>query len=183
MVPGRFNVLSLGGATVVLDYGHNISALSALIDAIGSFPHERRTVVYSAAGDRRDSDMIRQGLMLGDHFARVVLYEDQYTRGRADGDIMRLLRQGLTLGSRAKEVDEHRSGPGSVAAALDALRPGDLLLVQADVIETTLDFVRDYLHSHPALSCPVVETDGLEEAPRPAGTTMHVGTAAIFRAV
>src|SRR5262249_45338289 len=46
MVPGRFNVLSLGGATVILDYGHNVSALSALIEAIGAFPHERRTVVY-----------------------------------------------------------------------------------------------------------------------------------------
>lgn len=169
MAPGRFNILSVGGATVVLDYGHNVSALQALIDAIASFPHERRIVVYSAAGDRRDEDMIRQGQMLGDHFDRVVLYEDQYTRGRADGEIMALLRQGLAKGSRTKAIEDHRGGNRSVQAALEALRPGDLLLVQADVIETTIDFVREYLASHPHLTTPAGEIE--EEtvtAPQPA---------------
>jgi cyanophycin synthetase len=174
MVPGRFNILSVGGATVVLDYGHNVSALQALIDAIASFPHERRTVVYSAAGDRRDSDMIRQGQMLGDHFDRVVLYEDQYTRGRADGEIMSLLRQGLSQAKRAKEIEDHRGGPRSVEAALEALRPGDLLLVQADVIETTIDFVRDYLASHPHLTTPAGETEDETETTRQPAPVMVV---------
>jgi cyanophycin synthetase len=174
MVPGRFNILSVGGATVVLDYGHNVSALQALIDAIASFPHERRTVVYSAAGDRRDADMIRQGQMLGDHFDRVVLYEDQYTRGRADGEIMSLLRQGLSQGKRAKQIEDHRGGPRSVEAALEALRPGDLLLVQADVIETTIDFVREYLASHPHLTTPAGENEEEAEATRPAAPMVMV---------
>ena len=38
-VPGRFNLLEIGGATVIIDYGHNVSALSALIEAIEQFPH------------------------------------------------------------------------------------------------------------------------------------------------
>src|SRR5262249_10151083 len=60
-VPGRFNLLEIGGATVVLDYGHNPSAILALVEALDQFPHERRSIVFSAAGDRRDVDMIRQG--------------------------------------------------------------------------------------------------------------------------
>ncbi|HEV3025909.1 MAG TPA: Mur ligase family protein, partial [Pirellulales bacterium] len=70
-VPGRFNLLEIDGATVIVDYGHNISALAALIEAIEQFPHEKRTIVYSAAGDRRDCDMVRQGKLLGDGFDRV----------------------------------------------------------------------------------------------------------------
>src|SRR5262249_31132759 len=52
--PGRFNLLEVRGATVVLDYGHNSSSLSCLIEVLGQLPHRRRTAVYSAAGDRRD---------------------------------------------------------------------------------------------------------------------------------
>ena len=105
-VPGRFNLLEIGGATVIVDYGHNVSALSALIEAIEQFPHERRTVVYSAAGDRRDCDMVRQGELLGDAFDRVILYEDHYLRGRAEGEIMGLFRQGLADGERVTDVQE-----------------------------------------------------------------------------
>ena len=92
-VPGRFNLLEIGGATVIVDYGHNTSALQALIEAIEQFPHHHRTAVYTAAGDRRDCDMIRQGEMLGDAFDRVILYEDHYVRGREKGEIMGLLRK------------------------------------------------------------------------------------------
>ena len=76
-------MLEIDGATVVVDYGHNPSALLALIEALEQFPHERRMCVYSAAGDRRDCDMVRQGELLGDAFDNVILYEDHYLRGRA----------------------------------------------------------------------------------------------------
>ena len=85
-VPGRFNLLEIDGATVIVDYGHNVSALAALIEALENFPPSRRTVVYSAAGDRRDCDMVRQGELLGHAFDRVILYEDHYLRGRGRRD-------------------------------------------------------------------------------------------------
>ena len=60
-VPGRFNLLEIHGATVIVDYGHNAHALTALVEAIGQFPNRQRTCVYSTAGDRRDCDLLRQG--------------------------------------------------------------------------------------------------------------------------
>jgi len=144
-VPGRFNLLEIDGATVVLDYGHNPSALLALIEALDQFPHERRTAVYSAAGDRRDCDLIRQGEILGDAFDRVILYEDHYRRGRADGEIMALFRRGLAKGSRVAEVLEVRGALKSVETALRGVRPGELLMIQPDEIDETLTFVRRYL--------------------------------------
>jgi len=144
-VPGRFNLLEIGGATVIIDYGHNVSSLSAVIDAIEQFPHERRTVVYSAAGDRRDCDMIRQGELLGDAFDRVILYEDHYPRGRADGEIMGLFRRGLAGAARAREIQEFHGNLKAIESALRNARPGELVVVQADVIDETLDYIRRYL--------------------------------------
>jgi cyanophycin synthetase len=143
--PGRFNVLNVNGATAIFDYGHNPSALLAMIDALGGFPHRRRIAVYSAAGDRRDIDMIRQGEILGAAFDQVLLYEDHYTRGRLPGEIMALFRRGLETGGRAAEIQAIHGWQNAVEAALWAAQPGDLLLVQADQIDETLAFVRERL--------------------------------------
>jgi cyanophycin synthetase len=147
--PGRFNLLEVNGATVIVDYGHNTPALAALIEAIEQFPHKRRTAVYSTAGDRRDCDLVRQGELLGDAFDRVILYEDHYLRGRKEGEIIALFRRGVTAGSRVGEVREVRGWLKAMEAALDSVSPGDLLLVQADVIEETVTFLKGYLAAGP----------------------------------
>lgn len=140
-VPGRFNLLEINGATVVIDYGHNASSLRALIATLSQFPHHRRTVVYSAAGDRRDEDLIRQGELLAEGFDRVILYEDHYLRGRAPGEIMRLFREGASKGGRAKEISEVQGAVKSVETALAMVQPGELLVIQADVVDETVEYV------------------------------------------
>jgi cyanophycin synthetase len=145
--PGRFNLLELHGATVIVDYGHNPASLAALLEVIEQMPHERRLAVYSTAGDRRDCDLIRQGELLGAAFDRVILYEDHYVRGRQQGEIMALFRKGLDGGRRVREVLEVRGAIKALETALRAARPGDLLLLQADEIDETVSFVRHYLAS------------------------------------
>lgn len=147
--PGRFNLLEISGATVIVDYGHNPSAIEAIIDAIDQFPHARRTVVFTAAGDRRDCDIIRQGEQLAEAFDRVILFEDHYTRGRTEGEIMRLIRQGLAVGSRTNDVVEVKGAINAIEAALRTINPGDLLLVQADEVDETIDFIKRYLAADP----------------------------------
>lgn len=146
--PGRFNVLEYDGATVIVDYGHNEAAMLALIDAIGNMPHLRRSIVFTSAGDRRDEDIIRQGEILGNGFDHVVIYEDQCTRGRADGEVVRLMRQGLACGTRCSTIFETRGELAAVEAALKALAPGDVCIVQADQVELTLGFVENYVATH-----------------------------------
>jgi cyanophycin synthetase len=140
-VPGRFNLLEVNGATVIVDYGHNASALASVLDAVAQLPHPRRLAVYSTAGDRRDCDMIRQGELLGDAFDHIILYEDHYLRGRKEGEIMGLFRRGLNSGSRVEEIEEVRGAVKAIEAGLAAVKPGELLLIQADEIDETMQFV------------------------------------------
>jgi cyanophycin synthetase len=111
------------------------------------FPHQRRTCVYTTAGDRRDTDMIRQGEILGNAFDRVILYEDHYLRGRAAGEIIRLIRQGVESGKRTRQIDEIHGADAAVELALGSARPGDLMLIQADTVDETLQFIRRYIES------------------------------------
>jgi cyanophycin synthetase len=143
--PARFNVVKFGGATIVIDYGHNASAIEALLEAFGQMPHERRLIVYTAAGDRRDEDIIRQAQLIADGFDHWVLYEDACTRGRPDGDVIRLMKQGLAGGKRLKRWQETRGEFQAIALTLDQMQPGDLVLVQADQVELAIQFVHDHL--------------------------------------
>ena len=147
--PGRFNVLKIRGCKVIVDYGHNSSALLALIDALRNYSHSHRTVVYSTAGDRRDVDMQRQGQLLGESFDRVILYEDHYLRGRAPGEIIRLFRQGIEsvdmTKRRTKQIEEISGAVKAVERALSTLSSGELLLIQADTVDETVDYLRAYL--------------------------------------
>ena len=144
-VPGRFNVIELRGSTVIVDYGHNAASLRAMMDALDAFPQHRRTAMYSMAGDRRDSDIIHIGELLGDGFDHVILYEAETIRGRRPGEIASLLREGLERGKRAVRIDEIDDPYQAMQYALDNVRPDDILLMQADTIDGTVDFVRQYL--------------------------------------
>lgn len=141
--PGRFNLLAIRGATVILDYGHNVHALSCLFDSLKQLPHRRRTTVFSVAGDRRDDDFVRQGELLGEYFDRILIYEDEdCIRGRQPGEIASLLRQGLAKGRRVREIHEIIGAVHAAEVALDELKPGDLLLLQVDRLDETINLVR-----------------------------------------
>jgi cyanophycin synthetase len=159
--PGRFNVFHHEGSTIVVDYGHNPSALYALGEALNHFPHERRSIVFTVAGDRRDEDIVRQGTIIGDLFDMIVLYEDTCTRGRADGVVVSLMRQGLEDSTRVTETHETRGEINAIDLALNALRPGDLLVIQADTIDQTLRHVQDVLERRVSWTEPVLASAGL----------------------
>ena len=136
--PGRFNLMDFKGATVIADYGHNPDAMRALVAAVDALPGNRRSVVISGAGDRRDEDIREQTVILGAAFDDVILYQDAAQRGRGDGEVMALLREGLAGAARTRHVEEIRGEFIAIDTALDRLQPGDLCLVLVDQVEEAL---------------------------------------------
>lgn len=137
--PGRFNVFDYRGATIIADYGHNPDAMMALIQAIETIPANKRMVVISGAGDRRDEDIIQQTEILGKSFDQAILYQDQCQRGREDGEVLALLQLGLKNASRTKEIVEIRGEFTAIDTALAKLEPGHLCLILVDQVQEALD--------------------------------------------
>ena len=137
-VPGRFNVFEYKGATVIADYGHNPDAIKALVQAVTNLPAQRRSVVISGAGDRRDDDIREQTRIIGDAFDEVVLYQDACQRGRVDGEVLKLLRQGLEGAKRTRQVDEIYGEFLAIDKAMERLNQGDLCLILIDQVEEAL---------------------------------------------
>jgi cyanophycin synthetase len=136
--PGRFNVFDYRGGTVIADYGHNPDAIQALVNAVEGMPAKRRSVVISGAGDRRDEDIRDQTRILGRAFDEVLLYEDQCQRGRSEGEVVALLRDGLVDASRTGHVEEIKGEFVAIDRALARLQPGDLALILIDQVDEAL---------------------------------------------
>jgi cyanophycin synthetase len=155
--PGRFNVFEADDATVILDFGHNPSALEALVEALDEFPHEYRSVVFAAVGDRSDESILQQARILGDSFDRVYLYEEEaLQRGRAKGELVGLVRRGLAAGRRVRSVPQlsglhNGSAPRlpdeltTTEMALAALQPGEMLVILYDALDASLRLVEECL--------------------------------------
>lgn len=142
-VPGRFNVFEYQGATVIADYGHNPDAVGALCNSLAKMPAKRRIAVISGAGDRQDKDIREQTRLLGAVFDHVILYEDACQRGRADGEVIGLLREGLVGATQTKTIEEIWGEFRAIDTALEKLAPGDVCLILIDQVEEALAYIRD----------------------------------------
>ncbi|MEY3944882.1 MAG: Cyanophycin synthetase [Pseudomonadota bacterium] len=141
-VPGRFNVFDYKGATLIADYGHNPDAMQALVQAVDNMPAGKRVVVISGAGDRRDEDIRDQTRILGAAFDEVLLYQDACQRGRADGEVVALLQEGLQGAMRTKHVESIQGEFNAIDTALSRLSKGDLCLILIDQVEEALAHIR-----------------------------------------
>ncbi len=141
--PGRFNLFKHNGATVIADYGHNPDAIRALVNATNSIPAKHRSVVISGAGDRRDEDIRQQTRILGEAFDTVILYQDQCQRGREDGEVLALLREGLEGAKKTQAVEEIRGEFLAIDTALQKLQPNDLCLILIDQVEESLAYLQN----------------------------------------
>jgi cyanophycin synthetase len=138
--PGRFNVFKLHGATVIVDFAHNASALVALARALDSFPHRRRTIIFGGC-DRRDEDVIRQGVVLGDGFDRVVLCRDRGCRDRREGELSELVQRGLHAAHRVSQIVTCSDEREAIEDGLRNLQPDELLVLAPESIQTALEIL------------------------------------------
>jgi cyanophycin synthetase len=137
-VPGRFNIFKHSGATIIADYGHNPDAILALSETISGMPAKRRIAVISGAGDRRDEDLRRQTEILGQSFDHVILYEDQCQRGRPDGEITAIMRDGLVNSKKVQKIEEFRGEFLAIDKALEQVEAGDICLILVDQVDEAL---------------------------------------------
>jgi cyanophycin synthetase len=127
--PGRMNVFSVRGATVVVDLAHNEAGLEALLEIMAGVrrPGARLLLGLGAVGDRQDELIVRLGeigAMGSDVLA--ICHKEKYFRGRTRDQLDSLMR----TGAEHVGVTDVTSYPTEVAG-LEALvgqaLPGDVV--------------------------------------------------------
>jgi cyanophycin synthetase len=134
--PGRMNVYDEHPFKVILDYGHNPTAIAAMVRLADRLePKGQRILVLSAPGDRRDEDIRECAKVCAGHFDRYLLKRDDHPRGRGPDEVPQMQRAVLleagVADSAIEVIPDERE---AVDRALRLARPGDLLLVFGDKI-------------------------------------------------
>ena len=124
--PGRMNLFDLGRYHALVDYAHN----PAGYEAVGSFVknwHGPKIGVIGGPGDRRDEDLQEIGSLSASFFDRIIIKEDDDSRGRAWGDTAESISQGIDR------------------VAVESGNPIDysIILNEVDAIEWALDHAPD----------------------------------------
>ena len=148
-VPGRFNVFDYKQAKVIVDFGHNADAVKAIVEAVNIFPAHRRSVVICGTGDRRDEDLRALTRNIGHAFDDVILFEDACQRGRSDGEVIALLREGLQGATRVQTIEDVYGEFKAIDRALEKLQAGDVCLILIDQIQESMAHVQMRMHETP----------------------------------
>jgi cyanophycin synthetase len=127
--PGRMNVWSLGGLTVVVDLAHNEAGVVALLEVLHGLRPDGNAVrlVVGTPGDRSD-DIIRG---VGEIAARgadeiVIGHKEHYLRGRDPDALADLLRDGAAAVG-VTDVPVHPTELAGLQALVHGSAPGDVV--------------------------------------------------------
>ncbi|MBW4600305.1 MAG: cyanophycin synthetase [Calothrix sp. FI2-JRJ7] len=93
--PGRMNLFNLGNYHALVDYAHNPHSYEALGSFVRNWTTGQRIGVVGGPGDRRDEDFVMLGKLAADIFDRVIIKEDDDTRGRQRGTGAELILKGI----------------------------------------------------------------------------------------
>ncbi len=132
--PGRMNVFDEHPFRVILDYAHNAAAFKVLTDLVDKLDtHNRKMIVVSCPGDRRDEDIAEAAEVLAGHYDHYYVKADDNRRGRGDDEIPQLIKAGL-IGNGVGEdtITVIPDEVSAIEAALANAKEKDLLVVIGD---------------------------------------------------
>ena len=122
--PGRLQRWTLGGAEVLVDYAHNPAGLEGLLAVARALHGDRVCLLLGQAGNRGDAEIAALARSAAGFAPEVVVLKDLdgYLRGRAPGEVPRLL---------AAELERGGVPAARIRTVLPELQAARTLLAQA----------------------------------------------------
>jgi len=138
--PGRMNLFNLGRFHAMVDYAHNPHSFEALGSFVRSWPGERIGVV-GGPGDRRDEDFVTLGKLAAGMFDRILIKEDDDTRGRPRGDGAKLILQGLEAAKTSIAYETILNETEAINTALDHAPEGSLVVIFPESVTRAISLI------------------------------------------
>jgi len=144
--PGRGNLYSIKGATVIVDFAHNVHSMDAMANTLNAMPAKRRFLMLGHAGDRSDSEITKltQSILkiAPDHL--MITETPEYLRGRELGEIPKIISEAALASGLSEDQLSYSDSPSCGAAnILSQINEGDLVflmvLSQRQAIDTLLN--------------------------------------------
>lgn len=138
--PGRMNLFNLGTYHALVDYAHNPHSYEALGGFVQNWPGERIGVV-GGPGDRRDEDFVTLGTLSAGIFDRIIIKEDDDTRGRPRGEAARLIARGLQQTRPDCRFETILDETKAIQSALDTAPLNGLVVILPESVTRAIDLI------------------------------------------
>lgn len=160
---GRFNIYKIRNSYVVLDYGHNKDAFSAVGDYLSNIQGYTKKVVLSLPGDRRDDLIQHSAVSVASFCDEIFLRDDQDRRGRAPGEIPSMCQKIIRSTFPDRRTTIIPSGTEALKSIVDDLGEQEILVLFYDELSEVLSVILNY-DPQPLDYIPAVGQSDLEHA-------------------
>lgn len=141
--PGRFNVFNVNDGKVILDYGHNLDGYKAVLSSLKKMQHNKIIGVIGVPGDRLDYQVKEVGRYCGEMLDKIYVKEDKDRRGRENGEIAQLLKEGI-MSSENNKVSIVLDEELALKEALNSMDKGDIVVVFFEEYEELVKIIKSY---------------------------------------
>jgi cyanophycin synthetase len=139
--PGRMNLFNLGTFHALIDYAHNPHSYEALGGFVRNWTTGERIGVVGGPGDRRDEDFVTLGRLSAEIFDRIVIKEDDDTRGRDRGDAALRIHQGVEQTNSSAPCEVIHDETTAIQKALDSATPGSLVVILPESVNRAIALI------------------------------------------
>lgn len=157
--PGRMNLIDFITFKVLIDYGHNASAIKALGATLPHITKGQKIVVAHGTGSRLDEDIKVFGGTLAGIYDHLII-ADADPRQRKAGETSELVYAGAIENDMNEgNIKIINNVYKAIDYAFSIVQTGDLIVIQVDDIEPTYKHVMDYFErivSKPDIALPLV---------------------------
>ncbi|BAZ16207.1 cyanophycin synthetase [Calothrix sp. NIES-4071] len=140
--PGRMNLFNLGNYHALVDYAHNPHSYEAVGSFVRNWTTGQRIGVVGGPGDRRDEDFVMLGKLAADIFDRVIIKEDDDTRGRQRGSAAELILKGIKQVKPNFTYETILDETQAINKALDAAPDNSLVVILPESVSRAIELIR-----------------------------------------
>jgi cyanophycin synthetase len=142
--PGRNNLYRVGKGYALVDYGHNAGAFEAVCRMAARWQGKRATGIIGVPGDRDDRIIREAGRIAARGFQRIIIKEDKDTRGRAGGEVARLLCETVAKEAPDRRCDIVLDEVKAFSNILQEMQENEVVVIFYDKLEPVLEVLRQH---------------------------------------
>jgi cyanophycin synthetase len=142
--PGRANLFQVNGGYVLADYGHNPEAFAAVCRMAARWNDRRVTGIIGVPGDRDNSVVEQAGRVAARGFHRVIIKEDKDLRGRAGGEVAKLLCEAVNDESPDTECTIVLDEIEALRSEIERMQGGQVVVVFYDQMEPITKLLAEF---------------------------------------
>jgi UDP-N-acetylmuramoyl-L-alanyl-D-glutamate--2,6-diaminopimelate ligase len=144
-VPGRMERIEAGQPfAVIVDYAHTPESLAKVLDGLGPLAAAAGGGLICVFGSAGDRDVVKRPVMgrVAAERCRLIVVTDEDPRGEDRGAILDQIADGAASAGarRGQDLVLEPDRPAAVAFALEAARPGDVVLLAGKGHEQTIEY-------------------------------------------